>query len=125
MKLAYNLLIVDDVSDNIKVAMNILKENNYKFSFATNGEQALDIVKNSEFDLILLDIMMPKMDGYETSTLIRGLESYKTVPIIAVTANAMLGDKEKCLNAGANDYMSKPIDIEKLFVMMQMWLQSK
>jgi CheY-like chemotaxis protein len=72
--------------------------------------------------MILTDIMMPEMDGYELIKEIRKQERFKDIPIAALTANAMKGDKEKCLEAGANDYVSKPIDVDALFVMMKMWL---
>jgi len=81
MEFRYDILIVDDVSENIKVAMNILKEDNYNFSFATNGEQALEVVKNKKFDLILLDIMMPKINGFAVCEALKKDEMTKDIPV--------------------------------------------
>jgi len=69
-----------------------------------------------------MDIMMPEQDGYETIRAIRGLESFRTVPIIGVTAKAMVGDREKCIEAGATDYIAKPVNVEKLLSLMRMWI---
>ena len=120
------ILLVDDDMRNTYSLAKVFRAKKAEVLIAPNGEKALEILSSRDnVNIILMDIMMPKMDGYEATRLIRKIERYKEIPIIAVTANAMLGDKEKCLSSGANDYMSKPIDIEKLFVMIQMWLQSK
>ena len=118
------VLLVDDDMRNTYSLAKIFRTKKIEAVVAPNGEKALQILsERSDIDIILMDIMMPKMDGYEVTQHIRKIETYKQVPIIAVTANAMVGDKEKCLESGANDYMSKPIDIEKLFVLIEMWLQ--
>ena len=118
-----SILLVDDDMRNTYSLAKIFRAKKLEVHIAPSGEKALEILsQNQDIDIILMDIMMPKMDGHETTRLIREIEAYKDIPIIAVTANAMVGDKEKCLESGANDYMSKPIDIDKLFVMIHMWL---
>ena len=117
------ILLVDDDMRNTYSLAKIFRGEKLEVFIASSGAKALEVLsENQDIDMILMDIMMPKMDGYEVNRAIREIENYKETPIIAVTANAMIGDKEKCLESGANDYMSKPIDIEKLFVMMQIWL---
>ena len=108
MDLSYNVLIVDDVSDNIKVAMNILDENNYNFSFATNGRQALEIIKEKNFDLILLDIMMPELNGFDVCSTLKNNPLTQDIPIIFVTAKADIDSLAKGFELGAVDYITKP-----------------
>lgn len=106
----YNILIVDDTLKNIQLAATILKENGYKIVFATSGEQALERLNDSAFDTILLDVMMPGMNGYETAEIIKKREETKEIPIIFLTANA---DKEsviKGFECGASDYVIKPFN---------------
>lgn len=114
MDTAYNVLIVDDVSDNIKVAMNILKENNYNFSFALNGKQALEIVKTKDFDLILLDIMMPQMNGFEVCKLLKNDPQTHDIPIIFLTAKADIDSLNEGFKVGAVDYITKPFYADEL-----------
>lgn len=114
MDLSYNILIVDDVSDNIKVAMNILKENNYNFSFAVNGTQALEIVKTKDFDLILLDIMMPDMNGFDVIKTLKNDFITKKIPIIFLTAKADIDSISKGFELGAVDYITKPFHPSEL-----------
>lgn len=114
MNLTYDILIVDDISENIKVAMNILKENNYNFSFALNGKQALDIVKSKNFDLILLDIMMPEMNGYEVCERLKNDEETKDIPVIFLSAKADIDSLTKGFKIGAVDYISKPFHSAEL-----------
>jgi len=117
------VLIVDDDMRNVFALTKILAEQNMKVSRAENGHVALDMVKsNPDFDIILMDIMMPEMDGYETMREIRKMPTQKKVPIIALTAKAMKEDRQKCIEAGANDYMAKPIVIEKLLSLLRVWL---
>ena len=117
------VLIVDDDMRNVFALTKILAEQNMNVSRAENGLVALDIVKkNHDFDVILMDIMMPEMDGYETMKEIRKLPELRNVPIIALTAKAMKEDRQKCIEAGANDYMAKPIVIEKLLSLLRVWL---
>jgi CheY-like chemotaxis protein len=88
-----------------------------------NGKKALEfLAKQNQLDIILMDIMMPEMDGYETIRAIRAQDRWRKLPIIALTAKAMRGDKAKCIEAGANDYLAKPIDTNKLLSLMKVWL---
>lgn len=117
------VLVVDDDMRNVFALTKILKEKGINVLRADNGQSALDLAgKENNIDLILMDIMMPVMDGYETMKRIRKMKKYEKVPIIALTAKAMKEDKEKCINAGANDYLAKPIDVEKLLSLMRVWL---
>jgi CheY-like chemotaxis protein len=117
------ILLVDDDVSNIFALSSVLAEKDMLISIAENGKEALvKLEQNSEFDLVLMDIMMPEMDGFEAMQQIRKKAKYKNLPIIALTAKAMKGDRQKCIEAGANDYLSKPIDIEKLLSLMQVWL---
>ena len=118
------VLLVDDDMRNIYALSAGLEGKNMKIVVAKNGEEALEqLVENADIDIVLMDIMMPKMDGYEAIRRIReDNNQYKNVPIIALTAKAMTNDREKCIEAGANDYISKPIEIERLFSLMRVWL---
>ena len=89
---------------------------------AENGIEALKALEDSYFDLVLMDCQMPVMDGYETTRQIRQQEKYKALPIIALTANAMTGDKAKVLAVGMNDYISKPVDVANMFKIMAKWI---
>jgi CheY-like chemotaxis protein len=92
-------------------------------SFAENGRDALKrLEQDTNLDLVLMDIMMPEMDGYETTKAIRERQEFKTLPIIALTAKAMKGDREKTIAAGASDYITKPVDVEQLLSLMRVWL---
>ncbi|WP_394746883.1 response regulator [Spongiimicrobium salis] len=115
------ILIVDDDMRNIYALETILEAEEVQVTVATNGAEAVEEVENGEFDAVLMDIMMPVMDGYEATKKIREL-GYEKLPIIALTAKAMKGDREKCLEAGVNDYMSKPLDVEKLISLLKVWL---
>lgn len=123
MNLAYDILIVDDISDNIKVAMNILKENNYNFSFAMNGKQALAIIKEKEFDLILLDIMMPELNGYDVIKILKNDSSTKDIPVIFLTAKADIDSLAKGFELGAVDYITKPFHSAELISRVSTHLQ--
>lgn len=117
------VLLVDDDMRNIFALTKILTEQNMKVSRAENGKAALKLIHESDkFDIILMDIMMPEMDGYETMKEVRKIPNQKNVPIIALTAKAMKEDRQKCIEAGANDYMAKPIVIEKLLSLLRVWL---
>ena len=119
-----NILIVDDDIKNIFVLDAALKEFEANTFTAFNGQEALDFLtnkSNEKIDLVLMDIMMPVMDGYEAMEKIREDESIKHIPIIAVTAKAMKEDREKCISLGADDYLSKPIDINILANLIKVW----
>ncbi|MBI9012767.1 MAG: response regulator [Clostridiales bacterium] len=117
------ILVVDDDERNVYALTNVLYKHGFKVAVSNDGLDSIEKVKSSEkYDLILMDIMMPKMDGYEAIKNIRTLPKGKDIPIIALTAKAMQEDRMKCINAGANDYMTKPIDIEKLLSIMKVWL---
>jgi CheY-like chemotaxis protein len=89
----------------------------------TNGQGAIDIIrKTPDLSIVLMDIMMPDMDGYETMREIRKSPEFRTLPIIALTAKAMKGDREKCLDAGASDYIAKPVNTDQLLSLMRVWL---
>lgn len=93
--------------------------------FAENGREAIDmLVEQSDYDLVLMDMMMPEMDGYEAMRRIRQMPQYQKLPIIALTAKAMKEDRAKCIEAGASDYMKKPISTDQLLSLMRVWLYS-
>ena len=117
------ILIVDDDMRNVFALSQLLTQKGFKVLKAENGLKALDILdKEVDVDLVLMDIMMPELDGYEATKRIREQERFLNLPIIAFTAKAMKQDSEKCLAAGANDYMSKPVDINRMLSMMRVWL---
>jgi len=108
------ILIVDDVSENIQVAMNILKEENYSLSFASDGYEALELLKAEDFDLILLDIMMPKLDGFEVCRRIKLMDDVKDIPIIFLTAKSDIDSIAKGFKLGGVDYIVKPFHAEEI-----------
>ena len=117
------ILLVDDDARNIFALTSVLETNKMEVTFAENGKEALQKLEETpDFDLVLMDIMMPEMDGYEAIQHIRQMQQHKNLPIVALTAKAMKGDRQKCIEVGASDYLSKPIDIEKLLSLMQVWL---
>ncbi|WP_036137243.1 response regulator [Luteibacter sp. 9135] len=117
------LLLVDDDMRNLFALSKVLRAKGVDVVMAQDGQKALDTLdKDTGLELVLMDIMMPVMDGYETMRSIRARPAVAKVPIIALTAKAMRGDREKCLEAGANDYLSKPIDVDRLLSMIRVWL---
>jgi len=117
------ILLVDDDVRNIYAISSILEEYEMNITFAENGVETLEILKNDvHFDLILMDIMMPEMDGYEAIRRIRKNPLMEKLPIIALTAKAMKEDREKCMQAGASDYIAKPVDPDRLISLMAVWL---
>jgi CheY-like chemotaxis protein len=117
------VLVVDDDVRNIFALNSLLERHNMQVINATNGQDAIRLVEEtSDLALILMDIMMPEMDGYETMRRIRGKQEFRQLPIIALTAKAMKGDREKCLEAGASDYVAKPVNTEQLLSLVRMWL---
>ncbi len=118
-----SLLLVEDNPDNIKTVSKYLRAKGYTLNIAHTGNQALEQLQEEKPDLILMDIQMPEMDGLEAIRRIRAMPDYQTLPIIATTALAMPGDRERCLDAGANDYMSKPITLRELTVRVETLLK--
>lgn len=120
------LLLVEDNELNQELAIEILKEAQVATTVANNGKEALTILGNgSDFDGILMDCQMPIMDGYEATRLIRQNPDWKDLPIIAMTANAMAGDKEKVLAAGMNDHIAKPLDLDQMFATLAQWIHPR
>jgi CheY-like chemotaxis protein len=117
------VLVVDDDVRNIFSLTSVLEEHGMEVAFAENGRDAVAFLeRNPQVDVVLMDVMMPGMDGYETTRAIREHPEFKALPIIALTAKAMKGDREKCIAAGASDYITKPVDTEQLLSLMRVWL---
>ncbi len=117
------IILADDDMRNVYALSKELEEKGIKVCAAENGEKALEVLSREiDTDLVLMDVMMPVMDGYEAIRKIREQPKHARLPVIALTAKAMKGDREKCIEAGANDYLSKPVNIEQLFSMMKIWL---
>ena len=117
------VLLVDDDIRNIFALAQILEEKEFEILEAENGEIAVEVLKNNpDTDLVLMDIMMPVMDGYKAMKIIRGTPGIDKIPIITLTAKAMKEDYQKSIDSGANDYISKPVDIDKLFELLKIWL---
>ncbi|WP_221794831.1 ATP-binding protein [Oceanobacter mangrovi] len=117
------VLLVEDNPVNQKVAQGMLKRFGLTVDLSTNGRHALNqIVTGNRYDLVFMDCHMPLLDGYEATRLLRQEYQYRTLPVIAMTANAMKGDREHCLQSGMNDYISKPIDLDCLLAVLRRWL---
>ncbi|MDB5027922.1 MAG: multi-sensor hybrid histidine kinase, partial [Candidatus Eremiobacteraeota bacterium] len=117
------ILITDDDSRNIYALRSVLEDMNMKVLSAESGAEAIGLLRaHGEIDVVLMDIMMPEMDGFETIRRIRARDEWKNLPIIALTAKAMKGDREQCLAAGASEYISKPVDIDQLVALIRVWL---
>lgn len=117
------VLLVDDEARNIYALKSYLETRQMKIEVAANGKEAIDfLLAGNETDIILLDMMMPVMDGFETLDILRKDETLKHIPVIALTAKAMKGDREKCLEAGAWDYISKPVNLKVLLDVMNRWV---
>lgn len=120
------ILVVDDDVRNIYSLSKALEQYKVNVITATDGKEALQMLNaNPDTKVVLMDIMMPEMDGYEAIRSIRQIKKHKSLPIIAVTAKAMIGDREKCIQAGASDYISKPVDIDQLLSLLRVWLYEK
>lgn len=120
------VLVVDDDVRNIFSLSKALESLKMNIVTAVDGKEALEKLKtNPQIDVVLLDMMMPEMDGYETARQIRNNPVWKKLPVIAVTAKAMTGDREKCINAGASDYITKPVDVDQLLSLLRVWLYEK
>jgi CheY-like chemotaxis protein len=117
------VLIVDDDVRNIFALSSVLERRGMHVVAASTGREAVTILESrSDISIALMDIMMPGMDGFETIQTIRRDPSFRRLPIIALTAKAMKGDREKCLEAGASDYLAKPVNTEQLLASLRMWL---
>ena len=117
------VLVVDDDVRNIFALTSVLEQHDLQVVHAENGRAGIEmLLKTPDVDGVLMDIMMPEMDGYETMRAIRKIPEFRTLPIFAVTAKAMKGDRAKCIEAGASDYITKPVDLEQLFSVLRVWL---
>jgi CheY-like chemotaxis protein len=117
------VLLVDDDARNIFALSSVLERRGMRVLTATTGTEAIDLVTSTpDLAIVLMDIMMPQMDGYQTMQAIRQRPELRRLPIIALTAKAMKGDREKCLEAGASDYLAKPVNTEQLLSALRMWL---
>jgi len=114
------VLIIDDDARNIFALKAILRSRSFDCLSCLDAQEAIDLLKTDEVvDVILIDMMMPDMDGYEAIPLIKGIGKRAETPIFSVTAQAMVGDRERCLAAGATDYLSKPIDVDRLVELLE------
>jgi CheY-like chemotaxis protein len=117
------VLIVDDDIRNIFAMTSILERFDMQILSAETGRSAIETLQGApDIDAVLMDIMMPDMDGYDTMRAVRRLSKFRSLPIIALTAKAMKGDREKCIEAGASDYISKPVDTDQLLALLRAWL---
>ena len=117
------VLVVDDDARNIFALASVLENHEMEVVSATNGRQAIELIERTpELSIVLMDIMMPDMDGYATMREIRRIPRLRALPILALTAKAMKGDREKCLDAGASDYIAKPVNTDQLLSLMRVWL---
>ncbi|HKX38881.1 MAG TPA: response regulator, partial [Burkholderiales bacterium] len=109
------VLVVDDDIRNVFALTSALEQHGMRVLHAESGKEGIELLKRArDIDLVLMDVMMPGLDGFDTMRIVRQLEGYKSLPIIAVTAKAMMGDREKCIEAGANDYLAKPVNVDVL-----------
>ena len=114
------ILIIDDDIRNIFALTGALEEHGIKVFDAENGKAGLDLLqRQGDIDAVLMDMMMPDLDGFDSIRLIRGLKQFRELPIIAVTARAMKGDREKCIAAGATDYITKPVSVSHLLTLLK------
>src|SRR5262249_11530986 len=117
------VLIVDDDVRNIFAITSLLERYHMQVLYAENGRDALETLeRNPDIDAVLMDVMMPEVDGYETMRVIRERPEWRSLPVIALTAKAMKDDREKCVAAGASDYIAKPIDTEQILSLLRVWL---
>jgi CheY-like chemotaxis protein/HPt (histidine-containing phosphotransfer) domain-containing protein len=119
------ILLVEDNYFNQRVALEILKNESFSVDVASNGQEAINAVSKGSYDLVFMDVQMPKIDGYEATRRIRKKPSLINLPIVAMTAHAMKGDRELCLDAGMNDYITKPINRDQLSEIIKKWVQNK
>jgi len=114
---------VDDDIRNIFAMTSLLERHGMEVLSAENGREAIGVLRTMpDMAIVLMDIMLPELDGYDTMRAIRALEPFTALPIVALTAKAMKGDREKCIEAGASDYLAKPVDTERLLATLRLWL---
>ncbi|MBI4424987.1 MAG: response regulator, partial [Elusimicrobia bacterium] len=119
----HKVLVVDDDVRNIFALTSVLEKQQMEVLYAENGRDAIELLeKTPGVDVVLMDVMMPEMDGYETMRAIRQIDRFRELPIVALTAKAMKGDREKCIEAGASDYIAKPVDVPQLLSMLRVWM---
>ncbi|MGZ3822473.1 MAG: response regulator, partial [Mucilaginibacter sp.] len=119
------VLVVDDDMRNIFALSSALQTYDLIVETANDGQEAIAKLESiADIDIVLMDIMMPKMDGYEATKYIRTQSKWAKLPVIALTAKAMSNDREKCIAAGANDYVTKPVDMDRLISLIQLWLEN-
>ncbi len=117
------VLVVDDDLRNIFALTSVLEQRDLTVLHAEDGRGGIEVLqKNPDIDIVLMDVMMPGLDGYETTLQLRSMPQFESLPVIALTAKAMKGDREKCLAGGASDYVPKPVDLDHLFSVMRVWL---
>jgi CheY-like chemotaxis protein len=119
------VLVADDDVRNIFSLTKALEQHQVKVLTAMDGKEALAAAESNPIDIVLMDMMMPEMDGFEAIMRLRKMARFRQLPIIAVTAKAMAGDREKCIQAGASDYISKPVDVDQLLSLLRIWLYEK
>jgi len=118
------IVVIDDDIRNIFSLTSALEEHGVELHYAESGRSGLEILQRlPDADAVLVDIMMPGMDGYQTIQEIRAMPTFANLPVFAVTAKAMKGDRQKCIEAGASDYVAKPVDIDQLVSVLRVWLQ--
>ena len=117
------VLVIDDDLRNIFALTSALERHDLNVLHAEDGRSGLDLLQeNPDVDILLVDITIPGIDGYETTRRVRAIRQFESLPIIALTAKAMKGDRDKCLQAGASDYVTKPVDLDHLLSVMRVWL---
>lgn len=116
------ILLVEDNAINREVALELLGDEGIDVTVAVDGRQALDLLARERFDCVLMDCQMPVMDGFAATRALREMPGLRDLPVIAMTAKAMTGDREQALAVGMNDYISKPIDIDAVLVTLQRWI---
>jgi CheY-like chemotaxis protein len=118
------VLVAEDNPINQRIALKILEKSGFVAEAVGNGRLAVEAVRNGHYDLVLMDVQMPDMDGFEATAAIRRLDSaLREIPIIAMTANAMAGDRERCISSGMDDYISKPVSLPLLRSALERWTQ--
>ena len=119
------ILIVDDDMRNVYSLSNALRAHDMEIVAASDGAEALErLAEHPDTSIVLMDVMMPRVDGYEATRRIRNDRRFHRLPVIALTAKTMLGDRAKCIDAGANDYIPKPVDLDRLFGLLRVWLDA-